>query len=566
MIDFFKSEKIIRLTPIVQETQEIADNLLAGDVRVFPKLRNIKVDNWSSLWEISFDSSPSTYALYVYALYPVSYLINAYELSKESRYLDEAVMLTLDFLAWESRDNKKVSQQRLKILFGDHAVSNRTQTLCYLLCSLKSAKREIPTEIILALLRNGEYLANIDNYSHYNHGLMMDLALLGLLNTLEGLKINYPIHLKSNLVERLQHSITRDLTQDGVHIENSPGYHFWMLGFLVKIIMPLEALDKNLHFRAKEALSKASEYAGYITRADGSVPMIGDTHSELRYKPVKALGSKFFQHGNQVIFRNYDDELWACFSSGYKTHIHKHGDNGAFNLFYKGKDIFIDPGFLNYEGEGDSALIKCSAFHNTVAPVGQYQTIKVKDISSSKQSYSENLSNSHIKGFRRDEDVEYALGLIADYDNIDIERLIVWIKPSVFLIYDSASQNTSGLEQYFHIAPGLTPEIDQSFVRLLSENGDAVVTVSSRFSKDIGNVPIKPSLLSAFYAKKFSTKEDSRRIVFTTPRSSLITVIELTTSGQVPVVIESIDGSVVQYKQHGKLKHLDLELLKSEAY
>ena len=49
IVDLFKSEKIIRLTPIGNDTVEIADGILNGDVRVFPGLDNIKVDKYSDL-------------------------------------------------------------------------------------------------------------------------------------------------------------------------------------------------------------------------------------------------------------------------------------------------------------------------------------------------------------------------------------------------------------------------------------------------------------------------------------------------------------------------------------
>lgn len=563
-IDFFNSEKILRLTPITKETKEIADEILKGNVRVFPKLANVKVQGVSELWEMKFEASPSTYALYVYALYPLSYLLNAYELTEDKRYLDKAVSLALDFLDWEEVEKKQINKKRNKILFGDHAVSNRTQALCYLLCCLKNANCEVPEELTVALIRNGEYLADPENYSHYNHGLMMDLALLGLLNTFEKLKIEYPFHLKENLVARLQHSITRDLTEDGVHVENSPGYHFWMLGFLGKITHPLLALDKPLYLKARDALDKASEYATYITRSDGTVPAIGDTHAGVMYRPSKGLTSKYFKNADQVIFRSSDADVWAYFNSGYKTHVHKHSDNGSFNLYHKGQDIFIDPGFLNYEGGKDSFVIKSSSFHNTVVPMGKDQAIIEADLSVAKQSYKKNLSRSRIVGYTYGTEVEYALGIVADYPGVEVERLIVWIKPNIFLVFDSATPSEQDLEQVFHIAPGLIAKAGDDEVVLCSDNGHPVAKVVQYLADEYKSNSSAVSVLPAFYAKSFGVKADSQRVILRSSGRCLLTAIDLLFSDEPPVVIDSFDGALVRYKLYGSERALDLSLLKNE--
>lgn len=564
VIDFFNSEKILRLTPITKETKEIADGILKGQVRIFPKLANVKVQELSELWEMKFESSPSTYSLYVYALYPLSYLLNAYELTGDEAYLNRAVSLALDFLDWEEGSKKQINKKRGKILFGDHAVSNRTQALCYLLCCMKNASREVPEEFMVALIRNGEYLADSKNYSHYNHGLMMDLALLGLLNTFEALRIEYPVHFKGNLVTRLQHSITRDLTEDGVHVENSPGYHFWMLGFLGKITYPLLALDKPLYLKAKDAFDKASEYAAYVTRSDGTVPAIGDTHAGVRYKPSQGLISKYFKNTDQVIFRSSDSDVWAYFNSGYKTHVHKHSDNGSFNLYNKGQDIFIDPGFLNYEGAEDSFLIKSSSFHNTAVPMGKDQEIKEADLSAAKQSYNKNLSRSRIVGYTYDTEVEYAFGIVADYPGVEIERLIVWIKPNVFLVFDSATPSEKGLGQIFHIAPGLITKAGDDEIVLCSDSGHPVAKVVQYLADEYKSDSSAVSVLPAFYAKSFGVKADSQRVIIRSSETYSLIAIDLLVSDKPPVVVDRFDGAVVWYKLNGDEKALDLSSLKND--
>lgn len=525
-LDFFNSEKMLRLTPVVRESTKIANEILSGEVSVFPKLSKVKVKRLSELWERKFEATPSTYALYVYALYPVSYLLNAYEVTEDSCYLSQALKLSLDFLDWESRGDKRINKKRMRILFGDHAISNRTRVLCYLACCLRSEGQDIPSQLVIALIKNGEYLSDIKNYSHYNHGLMMDLSLLSLLNTLEGLRIEYPSHYKVNLIARLRHSITRDLTEDGVHIENSPGYHFWMLGFLDKITNSLKTLDAELYSNAKTSLGKSYEYAKYITRPDGSVPAIGDTHSGVKYKPTKGLGSKYFRYANQVIFRSQTDSVWAHFASGYKTHVHKHCDNGSFILYSNGNEVFVDPGFLSFEKDEDSLRIKGSDFHNVVKPKNSEQIISPSDILSDNKSYINNSSDSKIIHYNASPEAEVAKARISEYSEGSIERTVVWFKPNAFFIYDMSNE-VDEIRQVFNLADGLDVRFSKDFISVFDSDENEVCKIyqfdkNCLFNKDVGVIVSK-----GYVANALGSKSPNLRLFFDSNNGRFFTLIEL---------------------------------------
>lgn len=526
-MNFFNAEGILRLTPINSDTVTIADKILKKDIKIFPSLESIRVDNFNDLWELQFPEPRSTYALYVYALYPVSYLLNAYEVTSSVTYLEQASNIAEDFLAWESSNKKTINKKRRKILFGDHAVSNRTQCFCYLAACAIDAGKELPQSVARALLENGDYLANSENYHHYNHGLMMDLALLGLLNTLNGLDISYPSRLKENLLARMRHSITRDLTQEGVHIENSPGYHLWMLRFLQKVVQPLSALDEYSHVRACEAARRATVYAEHITRPDGSVPTIGDTHIGVRFRPSKGLKTMFFRDANQVIFRTVDDTIWAYLSSGYKTHVHKHHDNGVFNLYYNGADILIDPGFLDYENSQDSLRIKSSEMHNIVRPQAEEQRIQHVGLDDAFRRYDDNISDSRVAAFCEKDGTQCALAKIADYDSGCIERMVVFFRSSIFILYDRYLGGYSPLEQFFHVSPALNPVIVDDCASIFDGSGHLVCQITQHAFEGDEDKQTFGQIEPALFAKKFGVKGTSKRILYRTDRQYLVTSIQL---------------------------------------
>ncbi len=532
-INFFNSDAIIRLTPIKDNTLLVANNIMNGKWKIFPTLPDLDIEDIDSVWEMKYPSTESTYSLYTYALYPLSYLLNAYEVSGDESYLDKALVISQSFISWINSSDIKLSAKRKKILFGDHSVSNRTQSLCYLLLSLNSSGRKIPSNLIEQLIIQGEYLSNIDNYSNYNHGLMMDLALLGLVNTLKGNGIDFPNFFQSNLLERLNSSLLRDVTEDGVHVENSPGYHFWIMNFYKKINKPLLELDKNLAEKCGNVLNKASEYAKYITRSDGSVPAIGDTHASLKSTPSHTLSSKFFSDSNIVIFRDLDDKVWASFNSGYKTHVHKHADDGSFNLFYKGKDIFFDPGFLNYESSEDSLMIKSASFHNTVRPLRDDLTINRLSLTgdASKDYYKDNLSESKILGLYSNKYYEASLAVISGYSHGDIERLVVFYKEGFFIIFDSIispATNNNMMEQVFNIGKdlNLSLEDDNCSVNIFDSLGENICNLHIVSREE---VPISNgfSVNSSFSAKEFNVKQENKKLVHKFKGFESIILIEL---------------------------------------
>lgn len=532
-VNFLNSEGIVRLTPIKDNTLLVADNILDGKWKIFPTLPDLDIEKVDSVWEMKYPSTESTYSLYTYALYPVSYLLNAYEFSNNEVYLDKALLIAQSFIFWLNSSDKNLSIKRKNILWGDHAVSNRTQSLCYLLLLLNNSDKEIPSNLIDQLIIQGEYLSNIDNYSNYNHGLMMDLALLGLVNVLKGHRIDFPDYFRSRLVERLDNSLLRDVTLDGVHVENSPGYHFWIMSFYKKISQPLLELDKSLAEKCEKVLRKSSEYAKYITRSNGSIPAIGDTHASLKSMPSHTLSSKFFSKSNIVIFRDLDDKVWASFNSGYKTHVHKHADDGSFNLFYKGRDIFFDPGFLSYEENEESKIIKSSSFHNTVKPVDEEIQIIRQDLSGhlEKMRYENNISRSKVVGFYCTDKYEASLAIISGYKSGEIKRLIIYDRNGYFLIYDYKSKDIIAnqvLEQRFNIGCDLDLVINGSSEALINDlNKNNLCEIRQFIRTDEKDSIIMPHKERSFYAKGFDEKEDFDRLVFSFKNSGSLILIKL---------------------------------------
>lgn len=356
--------------------------------------------------------------------------------------------------------------------------------------------------------------------------------------------------------------MTRDLTSDGVHVENSPGYHFWILGFLRKISEPIYEIDRGLHERANMALSRAVEYGKYIARPDGTIPTIGDTHAGLRYSPSKGLKSKAFLDSNQVIFRDVSDDIWCFLGSGYKTHVHKHADNGSFILHYKGRDIFADSGFLNYEGTDESRAIKSVRFHNTVAPEGRDQTITKVDLTANGgiQSYGQNLSRSGLLSYGAEDSYEYAVVRISDYDDLELARAFVWIKGSGFFVYDvPLTPGPAKLEHFFNIGDGLRLQVSDAETSVYNQETKVCVvrplTVDDRSSVEI-------AIEQAFFADGFSSKRDTDRLVIRSTGWGCLIQIDFSGDG----AVQACGAELTFIGRQCRCKHvIDLRKLISQS-
>lgn len=545
--NFLGSEKIIRLTPINNDSKKIADNIVSGLFQIFPTLPSVNIDTINDLWAFEFNNSKSTYHLYSYALYPVSYLLNAYETEENDNYLKQAMFITQSFIKWLPRADIEIGKKRLNILWGDHAVSNRTQTLCYLVIALNTEQHEIPEDVKILLVANGNYLADDKNYSHYNHGLMIDLALLGLINVFDGLEWTYPAVWRKELSRRLYITLERDLTHDGVHVENSPGYHFWILSFYNKIIDSLANYDRTLYSLAKTQLIKATDYARYITRPDGSIPTIGDTHPKLRYNSVSGLSTKFFDGANIVIFREPENKVWAYLGAGYKTHVHKHEDDGSFNLFYQGTDIFFDPGFLSYENDEYSKEIKMAHFHNVARPIGNSLDIKKVDIKQDLDDidYTDNLSSSCIINVSHTDEYDAALTKTVDYLDGDVLRLVVFFKIGYFVLYDilESSNTAKGFEQIFNINQRLyTEKSSNTTVNILNSNNEVLCKIEQ--VKIGSELPVSRTQMK-FHATGFNKYQENKQISYETRSNEFLTLITLSSFSRDYESIATIDDNIL---------------------
>lgn len=270
-----------------------------------------------------------------------------------------------------------------EFIWHDHATALRAEQILLLLHYLRKynsswiksnfgfISRLFETLDILA-----KKLEQEDFYSkHTNHGLeqVRVLMLLGLI-------LDNKIWVDTSIL-RLNDELDFSFTSEGVHKENSPGYHQFVFKVFLSIIEEFPSyVLKDLGPKFNDIASKALTYITYILRPDNNLPIIGDTE----LKPTTDAYSDFFSgtieydnflysltqgkrgkkpiknnivypKSGYAIFRdswgnekNFTDSMHLIFKAGCLSQYHHQQDENNFVLYAFGEDWIIDSGLYNY--------------------------------------------------------------------------------------------------------------------------------------------------------------------------------------------------------------------------
>ncbi|MGY1425769.1 heparinase II/III domain-containing protein [Lysobacter sp. A289] len=264
---------------------------------------------------------------------------------------------------------------------NDHAVANQAESLVFLLAYLKlRGLREGDWEELAATVhRQADLLSTEDFYSrHTNHGIEQ-ARILGVIADF------FPNHPRSKermalAVARLTDELAFAFTKEGVHVENSPGYHCYVCLSFIKILDYFPRKEIGILADQIDALMpRAMRFLAHILRPDGTLPVIGDTVGELapnyfrRYEKTRdfnhfryastdgAAGAPsphttmLYPQAGYFIARDKwcppgegNKAFHLIFRCGYRSRYHRHDDDLNVVLYCDGEDWLIDSGAYNY--------------------------------------------------------------------------------------------------------------------------------------------------------------------------------------------------------------------------
>ncbi|GAA3931709.1 heparinase II/III domain-containing protein [Luteimonas lutimaris] len=281
--------------------------------------------------------------------------------------------------SWQKAIRGKL--KRYEFARNDHAVAAQAENLVFLLAHLhmRGLREEAHQEVAAAIHGHADLLATEEFYSrHTNHGIEQARTLAVIADL-------FPDDPRSPArmalaIDRLVDELDFAFTREGVHVENSPGYHAYVcLSFLkIRDYFPQGEIAA-LADRIDALMPRAMRYLVHVSRPDGTLPVIGDTveapvptyfrryratrdYAHLRY--VATDGAEgvppphttvLYPQAGYFIAR----DAWyppgegrrafhLVFRCGYRSGYHRHDDDLSLVLYCEGEDWLIDSGAYSY--------------------------------------------------------------------------------------------------------------------------------------------------------------------------------------------------------------------------
>ncbi|MBT8494230.1 MAG: heparinase II/III-family protein, partial [Deltaproteobacteria bacterium] len=367
--------------------------------------------------------------------------------------------------------------------WGDHAIAlriNRARRLIerYIVTSerpslpaLWAASKVIATHLY-ALATDTCYTRG------HNHGVMQDRAILRTV--LRSPTIANADGLWSLAANRFGEQAIHAVTSEGVHVENSTGYHAFFMGLSLEMVELLRRRDTPVEEAILALAPRMAAVMAQLLQPNKTFPQLGDTENlevaeyglslverirgaglggsgadELEWVLTDgALGSRpsatdaVYRESGYAIFRDdWDrgrDAISAHFTCAKLSKIHYQRDETSFSIYGHGRELIVDPGLYGYR---DDPLTRYSrgVFGHNVLVVDDHD--------------HEARGTSRIENYSISERLSWVRGAHDHYQDLGVRRLARTFahgKPNVFLVVDHVDADGSHrLDQQLLLHPDL---------------------------------------------------------------------------------------------------------------
>jgi peptidoglycan/xylan/chitin deacetylase (PgdA/CDA1 family) len=435
---------------------EVADRYVNNYISI-PRYEDVKVKSIS--W--TEDPYDERYWRFIhYSLRELRHLFVAYTETGEQIYLDKYLELLNSWL--ESGTKAEHSWD------DPHGVAFRAMFLTDSWWKLRDSNilsHELSNKMLTSIEEHALYLSKRQNYQgSNNHGVTQASALMLLGVAFPDLP-GAPDWQKLG-IKRLNEGINSIIDEDGVLIENSPYYHFYVLEKYWEIYTYGQKYDVSLTDNFLNKINGMINYGTYMLKPNSAVPLLGASIAKtvfpsgyykemiahdktLRYVLTKGEKGdkpdslhKHFLNAGRTIFRSgwgesrdYVDETHFIFDVGPFRTSHSDYDAFTFNLYSNGHDLIVDPGLYTYEEVPLKHYFQGSGAHNTV----------VVDYKSQRPWRATAGEIVEYKGMAHQTAVHTL------YPGVTHFRTILYIDHDNFVIIDNLlSENTHTYSQMFH--------------------------------------------------------------------------------------------------------------------
>ena len=226
-----------------------------------------------------------------------------------------------------------------------------------------------------------------------NHGMFQDLTLLRYAAGGAWLPAEPDVdEVVRVALTRLVDYFTVAFAKDGVHVENSPGYHLMVARFLRDVLPVMQSLMPDQGKTLEAIYRGAQRFAVHSILPNGKLAPLGDTKvvrvrdtvhrttfsgpgykyaiSERRQGRPPRERTAVFPHGGYAFHRTSwrdPDAYVVGFKAAYLSQYHHHNDDLALTVFGKGRWLLTEAGPYGYDYASPLTKYAFSQFAHNVA-------------------------------------------------------------------------------------------------------------------------------------------------------------------------------------------------------
>ncbi|MGH8890021.1 MAG: alginate lyase family protein [Acidothermaceae bacterium] len=496
-----------------------------------------------------------------YSLRPTSNLLWAYYTTHQQQYLDKLISILRSFTAYDAtnppRDRTRLDYKhgaafRAMVLVDDYVKLRRSNVL----------PPDLDAAMSKSIEKLGSFLANPTNFdAGYNHGFTEASALLLVA-------ANFPSFPESATWQPLATSRLTELMQttvgaDGVEIERSPFYHFYVFDFALQVENWAKANGVTLPVSFTQRVQSMVRYATDIVWPNGQVPLIG---SSVRLKPAGfanlyagiaktdphfqyvasggTAGSPpsdpavLFSTSGQIVLRSkpqrgvpYVDSAQLVMNAGKPSTDHAHLDALAF-IYYSGGTVLLpDSGLDTYASGTTFDYFHGTSAHNTVVIDGSDQG-------------AGNVSAGLVTA---GSGWEYASASAGLTNGVVQKRSVVMIGRNLVLVIDALTSVASHkYQQLWHLFPGAGVTVDGTTAHVSTAHDVPAMQIvqAKNPSSDVSTYYGNTNPMQGWYSDQYG-KAQQNHVVGYAQNADTTYYVTLIATGNDAAKPASVTGKVV---------------------
>ena len=387
--------------------------------------------------------------------------MNEYQQDGDAAHLLAPIEIALDWHRFHVEEERTSDFQ-----WYDHSTGVRASRLAFLLDFILSYRLEVSDADLARLMTladlHAKKLTDPAFLGPGNHGLFQLVGLDALCSVVgwryacQGAR-SYAKETFVDLVESW-------FSEESVHVENSPTYHYWVIDQIRK----LGAVERFQQPGVQEILERADAISPWLTYPDGRWIRVGDSHGDgpQLTGPVEPVclpdgagcwAVRDLTKSGYALVRSLpeadDGESSILFVSAMAAPTgHKHGDDLGFVLMEGGRDIFVDTGRYGYNYDEARRYAVSARAHNVPSLVDRRI-----------DPYNIDPANTYFDPVLVEQGQFVIRGAVERPGLFSHERVFSYVPGALLRIEDRLNNLTnSRWQSNLHLAPDLIPEVSET--------------------------------------------------------------------------------------------------------